>query len=139
VNRLSNDTANLVCEACHTRQLPAAARRYLEHAIHSRTSVASRVRLCVHGDIKLQNEWLPFGAEQVIRTDGEMLRSATVWQHGLPIRGFDRLVRLSVEHGNYSPAVREIPPLRRLLSLSRSAAGEAWQQIEPGRSVANGD
>jgi hypothetical protein len=45
----------------------------------------------MHGEIKLKG-WLPFTAEQVIRSDGEMLWQATVRQKGIPIRGFDRLV-----------------------------------------------
>lgn len=56
-----------------------------------RHPLASAVRLRMHGEIKL-NGWLPFRAEQVIRTDGSMIWTATVRQHGLPIRGFDRLV-----------------------------------------------
>src|SRR5438309_3601949 len=35
---------------------------------------------------------LPFTAEQVIRSDGQMMWQATVRQAGIPIRGFDRLV-----------------------------------------------
>ena len=45
----------------------------------------------MHGEIKLKG-WLPFTAEQVIRSGGDMLWQATVRQNGIPIRGFDRLV-----------------------------------------------
>lgn len=44
----------------------------------------------MRGEIRLKG-WYPFTAEQVIRTDGEMLWRATVRLHGLPIRGFDCL------------------------------------------------
>ena len=71
--------------------LPEPARRYLTHAIAPGTPLASAVRLRMHGKIKLKG-WLPFTAEQIIRSDGEMLWQATVRQKGIPIRGFDRLV-----------------------------------------------
>lgn len=70
---------------------PEPARRYLKHAIASNTPLAAAARLRMHGEIKLRR-WFPFEAEQVIRCDGEMIWSATVRMHGLPIRGFDRPV-----------------------------------------------
>ena len=75
-----------------TQNLPTAARCYLQHAIAPTARLASAVRLRMHGTIKLQR-WLPFTAEQVIRSDGEMLWQATVSRFGLPIRGYDRVVR----------------------------------------------
>ncbi len=45
----------------------------------------------MHGEIKLKR-WLPFTAEQVIRSDSQMMWKATVRRNGIPIRGFDRLV-----------------------------------------------
>ncbi len=71
--------------------LPDAARRYLQHAITPGTPLASAVRLRMHGEIKLRR-WLPFLAEQVIRRDRGMIWSATIRMHGLPVRGFDRLL-----------------------------------------------
>src|SRR5436190_9073760 len=70
--------------------LPEPSRRYLTHAIAPGTLLASAVRLRMHGEIKLKS-WLPFTAEQIIRSDGDMLWQATVRQKGIPIRGFDRL------------------------------------------------
>jgi hypothetical protein len=70
---------------------PAAARRYLEHAIAAGIPLASAVRLRMHGEIKLRR-WRPFGAEQVIRWGRGMIWSATVRLHGLPILGSDRLI-----------------------------------------------
>src|SRR5216117_727143 len=52
--------------------LPEPAGRYLTHAIAPRTPLASAVRLRMHGEIKLKS-WLPFTAEQIIRSDGDML------------------------------------------------------------------
>lgn len=71
--------------------LPAAARRYLEHAIAPGTLLASAVRLRMHGRIKLQR-WFPFRAEQVIRWDRGMIWRATVRTYGLPISGSDRFL-----------------------------------------------
>lgn len=72
-------------------RLPEPAQRYLRHAIAPGTPLASAVRLRMRGEIKLQG-WLPFSAEQVIRWGRGMIWRATVRMHGLPIRGFDRLV-----------------------------------------------
>lgn len=71
--------------------LPPTAQKYLEHAIVPGTSLASAVRLRMHGEIKLKR-WLPFTAEQVIRRDRGMIWKATVRMFGLQIRGFDRLI-----------------------------------------------
>jgi hypothetical protein len=71
--------------------LPDPARRYLEHAIGPGTRRTSAVRLRMHGEIKLKR-WFPFSAEQVIRRDSGMVWRATARMHGVPIRGFDRLV-----------------------------------------------
>jgi hypothetical protein len=70
---------------------PVAARGYLAHAIAPGTPLATAVRLRMHGEIKLR-QWLPFTADQVIHWSRGMMWRATVWMHGLPIRGFDRLV-----------------------------------------------
>jgi hypothetical protein len=72
-------------------QLPESAQRYLRHAIAPGTPLASTVRLRMHGEIKLKR-WLRFTAEQSITAPGEMIWRATVRMHGLPIRGFDRLM-----------------------------------------------
>ncbi len=71
--------------------LPEAARRYLEHAIAPGTTLASAVRLRMHGEIKLRR-WLPFTAQQVIHWGRGMIWKAAVRMSGMTIRGFDRLV-----------------------------------------------
>ena len=68
--------------------LPAAARKYLEHAIAPGTRSASAVRFSVHGQIKVKG-WLPFSAEQVIRWDQGMVWRAVVRMHDLQIRATD--------------------------------------------------
>jgi hypothetical protein len=72
--------------------LPAAAKRYLEHAIAPGTKLASVVRLKMHGEIKLK-KWIPFTAEQVICWEHGLIWSATAWMNGfLPIVGSDRVI-----------------------------------------------
>jgi hypothetical protein len=71
--------------------LPAAAKRYLEHAIAPGTKIASAVRLKMHGEIKLK-KWIPFTAEQVICWEHGLIWSATAWMNGLPIVGSDRII-----------------------------------------------
>jgi hypothetical protein len=72
--------------------LPAAAKRYLEHAIVPGTKIASAVRLKMHGEIKLK-KWIPFTAEQVICWEHGLIWSATAWMNGfLPIVGSDRII-----------------------------------------------
>ena len=72
--------------------LPEPARRYLTHAIEPGTPLASAVRLQMHGNFRLKG-WRPFTAEQVIRKDGEMLWCAGMSLYGLPIEGFDALLK----------------------------------------------
>lgn len=86
----SNQFFNPVSLDSHA--VPEPARRYLEHAIAPGTRLASAVRLRMHGEFRLK-QWYPFTAEQVIRTDGEMLWKATVRIHGLPVSGSDQLIR----------------------------------------------
>jgi len=79
---------------------PDLARRYLENAIAQRplwgiapgTSLASAVRLWMHGEIKLGKDWHPFKAEEVICWQRGMIWRATTWMNGLPIWGADRIV-----------------------------------------------
>ena len=68
--------------------LPAAARKYLGHAIAPGARSACAVRLQMHGQIKLKG-WLPFSAEEVIRWDRGMIWRAVVRMHGVQIRGGD--------------------------------------------------
>lgn len=72
-------------------RLPEAARQYLEHAIAPGTTLASAVRLKMHGSIKLKT-WSPFTAEQVVCCGHGFIWSATAWVNGLPIVGSDRII-----------------------------------------------
>jgi hypothetical protein len=93
LNELWNSTPpdGRAFSAGEVADLPAAARRYLEHAVAPGTRLASAVRLWMHGEIKLRG-WLPFTAEQVIRRDRGMIWQAAVRMRGLPVRGSDRLL-----------------------------------------------
>lgn len=71
--------------------LPEAARRYLAHAMGSRSTTAMVARLRMHGEIKLER-WLPFEAEEVIHADRGIVWKAAVRSGKLTIRGFDRFV-----------------------------------------------
>ena len=70
--------------------LAKPARLFVTHAIREGTPLASRVKLIMHGDIKL-GRWYPFRAEQVITANGEFVWAATVSMFGLPVRGSDKL------------------------------------------------
>ncbi|MEQ1569515.1 MAG: DUF6544 family protein [Myxococcota bacterium] len=73
-------------------QLPAGARRYLEHALAPGAPLATAVRLSMTGTIKLNGAWHPFEAEQVLRWDRGFLWAARAWLNHLPVTGFDRLL-----------------------------------------------
>jgi hypothetical protein len=71
--------------------LPESAQRYLQHAIAPGTPLALPVRLRMHGEIKMRR-WLPFRADQIIRSDRGMIWQATAQIFGMTIRGYDRLI-----------------------------------------------
>ena len=109
--------------------LPDVARRYLEHSIAPDTRLASAVRIQMHGEIKLKH-WFPFTAEQVICWDRGMIWRATVRMHGVPIRGFDRLINGEGEMRwkalGLLPIVTETGPDITRSAAGRIAAETAW-------------
>jgi len=74
------------------KMLPEPVRRYLAHAINPRTPLASAVRVHMEGEIKLNDRWFPFTAEQVIAWERGFIWQASVKMFGLPVRGSDRLI-----------------------------------------------
>lgn len=72
--------------------LPGAAQRYLSHSIAPGSLIASAVRLRMHGEIRLKNDWSPFDADQVIRWERGFVWRARVKMKGLPVSGSDRWV-----------------------------------------------
>ena len=72
--------------------LPEIAKRYFVHAISANTQLASAVRLKMHGEIKLKG-WQAFHADQVICARKGMIWQATVRMNGLPIFGWDRVIK----------------------------------------------
>jgi hypothetical protein len=87
----SAPVSNQTFDPALTRNLPAPAQRYLQHAIAMGTPLATAVHLRMHGEIKLKG-WFPFSAEQVIRWDRGMLWRAAVRLHGIVMRGGDRFL-----------------------------------------------
>ncbi len=72
-------------------ELPDAASLYLGHAIARGAPPVDAGRLRMHGEIRLGG-WVRFEAEQVIRRGRGMVWRARTRAHGLPVRGFDRIV-----------------------------------------------
>jgi len=72
--------------------LPLVAQRYLKHALAPGTRRHTCARLGMTGSIKLESDWCPFRAEQVLRWDRGFVWAATARVKGLPVMGFDRLV-----------------------------------------------
>ena len=104
-------------------ELPAAARRYLEHAIAPGTVLASSVKLQMHGEIKL-NRWHRFTAEQVMHRSHEFIWRAATHFSGIPVRGFNRLIAGKAATRwklfGFLPVIASSGPM-----TSRSAAGRA--------------
>lgn len=72
--------------------LPEPVQRYLRHAIAEGAPLASAVRLKMHGEIRLNNRWYPFTAEQVNRWGRGIIWQGSATMNGLPVRGADRMV-----------------------------------------------
>jgi hypothetical protein len=72
--------------------LPDAVRRYLNYAIAPGAKLASAVRLGMHGEIKLGQQWHHFTGEEVICWHRGMIWRATTWMQCLPIWGSDKVV-----------------------------------------------
>ncbi len=70
---------------------PPVADRYLRHAIAADAPPATSVRLAMRGELRL-GRWWPFVAEETIDWPRAMTWRARVRMHGLPVRGFDRIV-----------------------------------------------
>jgi hypothetical protein len=73
--------------------LPQGVQLYFNRAIAPNTPLAAKVRLQMHGEIKLNNRWYPFQALQVIQPSRGMIWQArTKMTGGIPIKGRDRIV-----------------------------------------------
>lgn len=84
-------SADTIFDAAQTADLPDVATRYFTHTIAPGTLLARAVRLRMHGEIKLKT-WVPFRAEEVIRSDRGLIWQARVRMKGLPVTGYDRFV-----------------------------------------------
>lgn len=70
--------------------MPAAVRRYLEHAVAAGGEEALEVRLRMHGELRLGERWWPFRAEQWLAPERGFHWQASARSGPLWVRGFDR-------------------------------------------------
>lgn len=107
--------------------LPEVAQRYLRHAIAPGAPLATRVRLRMHGEIKLKR-WMPFQAEQVIHAERGMIWKASVGSGLGQLRGTDRVLD---GRGSMSWRVLGILPVVRGSGpdLTRSGAGRLGAEL----------
>lgn len=105
-----------------TENLPPAARNYLTRAIAPGTPIAAAVRLEMKGEIKLNEQWLPFEATQVVRNNQGFVWRAHVIRGIAGVSGYDRLVN---GEGEMHWKVLGIIPVMsaRGPDITRSAAG----------------
>jgi len=80
--------SNRVFDPAELDRLPVAADDFLRHALAPAASLPDRIRLRMHGQIKL-GLWLPFTAEQVIDVDQGFWWEASI--AGGAITGYDTL------------------------------------------------
>jgi hypothetical protein len=101
--------------------LPAAARRWLTHAIAPGTPLAPSVVLTMRGEIRL-GAWRRFTATQVLAPPRGFVWAATARVLGLPVTGFDRYSRGS---GQMDWRLAGLVPVMRAsgADVTRSAAG----------------
>lgn len=101
-------------------ELPAAARRWLDHAARPGSEGLRHAELRMHGEI-LVGRWRPFRAHQIIEAGTAFTWSATAGRGPLAIRGSDRF---DGDGGEMDWRVLGIPVMRaRGADVSRSAAG----------------
>lgn len=129
--------------------LPTPVQRYFRHTILARPPLASRARLVMRGEIKLQR-WFPFRAEQVVHRDRGFIWAAQVRMGGMPVRGSDRFLD---GRGALSWRMLGIVPVMRAggPDVDRSALGRfriesiwlpsillRWQWAAPSSGVIEG-
>lgn len=101
-------------------ELPAAARRWVDHAVRPGSEGIRHAELRMHGEI-LVGRWRPFRAHQVIDAGTAFTWSATAGRGPLAIRGADRF---DGGEGAMDWRVLGVPVMRaRGPDVSRSAAG----------------
>ncbi|MEO3784361.1 DUF6544 family protein [Actinocorallia sp. B10E7] len=109
------------------RGLPAAARRWLLHAIAPGTPLRTRVELAQHGRIKL-GSWRPFTAAQVLAPLEGYIWAERTGVAGLKVSGYDRLTHGEGEMRHrllgFLPLVSATGP-----DLTRAAAGRQACEI----------
>jgi len=71
---------------------PLEAARFILHAIAPGAPLPHAVHLRMSGTIRLDGNWVPFQAEQVIHWERGFVWRARAKLKGLPVTGFDKLV-----------------------------------------------
>jgi hypothetical protein len=74
----------------HVRDLPEPAKTYLCRAVKGGTPIARAVRLTMHGEMKLNDVWQPFEAEQVIHAEHGFIWKAKTRVGIMRVSGSDR-------------------------------------------------
>jgi hypothetical protein len=72
------------------KELPETARRWLLHSIETGTRLCESAELTMHGGIKLNGNWLPFTAHQILAPARGFIWAARARMRGLTISGYDR-------------------------------------------------
>lgn len=102
---------------------PEVARRYFAHALEDESRRFRRVRLQMHGEIRLQGKWRPFEATQVIHAPHGLIWRARTRLGVIPVTGSDRYIDgeggMRWKLAGLVPVVNEGPSD----DISRSAAG----------------
>lgn len=107
--------------------LPAAARRWLTHAIEPGTPLAVAAELETHGAIRL-GHWRPFTAREVLVPASAFLWSARTKVAGLPVHGLDCYARGHGLMSWYAPWAIEVRSGREFdvaLSAAHRLAAES--------------
>jgi hypothetical protein len=104
--------------------LPAAARRWLDHAVAPGTPLRRRVEMRQHGQIRLGGRWWPIRARQALDPLRGYVWPVRTSLFGVPLVGIDRL------HGEQAEMTHRllgvIPVVRESgADLARGAAGRA--------------
>ncbi|MEV4258459.1 DUF6544 family protein, partial [Spirillospora sp. NPDC049652] len=142
-----------IFDPARAARLPAAARRWLLHAIAPGTPLLTTALIETHGRIRFGEHWWPFDAEQVLKPSRGFVWAATARLAGLPITGFDEYHR---GEGRTAWRILGRVPLVSTSGpdVSRSAAGRLaaefvmapaaalspavrWEEVDDMRAIAH--
>lgn len=139
-------------DAALTDHLPAAAQRWLRHAIMPATPLTASLELTTHGEIKM-GRWLRYRARQILTPPAGMVWAASTGMGPLRITGFDRYLNgkgeMCWKFFGVIPFLRVEGPATDRSSVGR-LAGEAllnpasalapwvtWEEIDHTHAIAH--